>query len=197
MSDTVTISTVYPDMPYINAVYEILLIQITTIHCWAVFLEQPERANEHHQLRIALKQLRYSLDAFSPILCDDVLHCLDDIKLLQDELGTLHDVDMLIASIQQRKQDLNRPIMKRKLYEGERTARSSRKRQLNELLQRTQLRRLEQFQLCAAAWKDCTARDIFGPLQTYLAQIDLLIQEHHEQQNPDGFNRNHISREYS
>ncbi len=181
MSDIIASSSIYPDMPYIGAVYEILVSQMTTIHCWASFLEQPDRFHEHHQLRIALKQLRYSLDAFSPILCDSILHCVDDIKQLQDALGKLHDIDVLIASIQQRKQELARPIMKRKLYEGERSTRNSHKKLLSELLMQTQSRRDEQFRLCVDLWHTSNQRDIFGMLRSYLAEIDEQIQEYYHQ----------------
>ncbi len=48
-----------------------------------------------HELRIVAKQLRYTIELFAPILGDDVGALLKDLRSLQEQLGTMHDSDVL------------------------------------------------------------------------------------------------------
>jgi CHAD domain-containing protein len=48
-----------------------------------------------HELRIAAKRLRYTLELFEPALPGRAADAIDDLKHLQDELGFVHDRDVL------------------------------------------------------------------------------------------------------
>ena len=54
-----------------------------------------------HAARIVAKQLRYTLELFSPILGPGVSGLLAELKTLQDQLGELHDRDVLIELLRQ------------------------------------------------------------------------------------------------
>ena len=49
-----------------------------------------------HAVRIVAKKLRYTLELFSPVLGPDVPGLLAELKTLQDQLGELHDRDVLL-----------------------------------------------------------------------------------------------------
>jgi putative phosphoesterase len=63
-------------------------------------LRDPTRSDEHHAMRIAAKQLRYTLETFAP-LYDGLKAELKAIKRLQEALGQLHDCDVWIVQLPQ------------------------------------------------------------------------------------------------
>jgi putative phosphoesterase len=63
-------------------------------------LRDPARSDEHHAMRIAAKQLRYTLETFAP-LYDGLKAELKAIKRLQETLGQLHDCDVWIVQLPQ------------------------------------------------------------------------------------------------
>ena len=54
-----------------------------------------DQLRELHELRIAAKRLRYTLELFEPALPGGAAEAIDDLKHLQDELGFVHDRDVL------------------------------------------------------------------------------------------------------
>ena len=54
-----------------------------------------DQLRELHELRIAAKRLRYTLELFEPALPGGAAAAIDDLKHLQDELGFVHDRDIL------------------------------------------------------------------------------------------------------
>ncbi|MFA7235676.1 MAG: CHAD domain-containing protein [Phycisphaeraceae bacterium] len=64
---------------------------------FAPFADQPDRADELHQMRIAAKRLRYTMELYEPILPKKQRRKLAKVRTLQTLLGDLHDCDMWIA----------------------------------------------------------------------------------------------------
>src|SRR2546425_3724290 len=64
---------------------------------WAPYVNQPYRVQELHNLRIAAKRLRYTLEIFEDALPSSCRSIADELAKLQDELGALHDSDVVIA----------------------------------------------------------------------------------------------------
>ena len=63
-------------------------------------IEKPRAIQKHHQLRIAAKHLRYTLELFQPLYNSDQLkHFIDPVKQMQDVLGDMHDCDVWIEYI--------------------------------------------------------------------------------------------------
>lgn len=54
------------------------------------------RSEELHDLRIVAKQLRYTLELFTPVLPPGTPDLISELKSLQDDLGTLHDRDVMV-----------------------------------------------------------------------------------------------------
>jgi CHAD domain-containing protein len=56
------------------------------------------RSHELHDLRIACKRLRYALERFTPRV-PSLLDATTRLSQIQDTLGSLHDRDVLLASL--------------------------------------------------------------------------------------------------
>jgi CHAD domain-containing protein len=55
---------------------------------------QPEKVTELHQMRIAAKWLRYTLENFGPLYSSELKPYIQAVKKAQDELGEIHDCDV-------------------------------------------------------------------------------------------------------
>jgi CHAD domain-containing protein len=61
---------------------------------YEVFIFDPERQNELHQMRIAAKHLRYALEIFSELYSGKTDFALDISRKTQQILGEIHDADV-------------------------------------------------------------------------------------------------------
>jgi hypothetical protein len=78
-------------------VRRIIRARLTEMYIWAQYMRDERRAGEQHQLRIAAKRLRYTLELFREFLPEQANDAIKDLKGLQDALGLLHDCDVLLA----------------------------------------------------------------------------------------------------
>ncbi len=162
-----------PDMPFALAAHEALASHLAAVYVWAVFLPQPDRAHEHHQMRIAAKRLRYALDAFAAILPAEIAPCLDDLKALQAALGTLHDLDALFVSIEDAMIQ-GKPEPGNRRNEADRARKARRRHSLDTLLGAIAAERDAQQRRSLALWQDIAARDAFAPLRHALHTLTAL-----------------------
>lgn len=63
---------------------------------YEVFIFDPDRVEELHQMRISAKQLRYALEVFSDLYKQETDFTLDITRQAQEYLGNIHDSDMWI-----------------------------------------------------------------------------------------------------
>lgn len=75
----------------------IIRARLTELYIWAQYTRDARRVREQHQMRIAAKRLRYTLELFRDFLPEGTGECIKALKGLQDDLGLLHDCDVLIA----------------------------------------------------------------------------------------------------
>jgi CHAD domain-containing protein len=71
--------------------------RLDEMYSWAVGVDTPYEVRGLHNLRIAAKRLRYTLEIFEnalPSACQLIAH---ELAQDQDELGALHDSDVMIA----------------------------------------------------------------------------------------------------
>jgi putative phosphoesterase len=71
-----------------------------------VYLEN--NPSRHHQMRIYLKKLRYTMECFAPLYENKFEAELQQIKTFQDTLGEIHDCDVWLDYIQQFNRKLQR-----------------------------------------------------------------------------------------
>lgn len=80
---------------------EILGTRVAEVFAHAPALANPVDSRGHHDMRISIKRLRYSLEFFA--VCYDpaeVAEILAALSTLQDHLGELHDADVFIPEMQ-------------------------------------------------------------------------------------------------
>jgi CHAD domain-containing protein len=89
--------------PNLPSVYESSLFQLSfnTINkrldeflFYEIYLPYPDHVKELHLMRIAAKQLRYTLEIFSPLYTDHLNNSLDIIRQIQTNLGEIRDCDV-------------------------------------------------------------------------------------------------------
>jgi hypothetical protein len=74
---------------------------------WRHALADQSLIQDLHDMRIAAKRLRYALEIFD-VCFPDVKPVLRDLTEIQDALGSIHDLDVLIDLLRARLVDLNR-----------------------------------------------------------------------------------------
>ncbi len=72
-------------------------------------VEDPQARSEHHQLRIAIKRLRYTLEVFRPLFDDELKSEIRALKNVQDLLGEMHDCDVWLDGLDAWSMDLLPP----------------------------------------------------------------------------------------
>ncbi len=72
-------------------------VRLDELYSWSGFVDEPYRVRELHNLRIAAKRLRYSLEIFEDDLPAFCKEAVKELEQMQNELGELHDRDVQIA----------------------------------------------------------------------------------------------------
>lgn len=70
---------------------------LESLLAYAPDLQRPEAADRHHQMRIAAKRLRYSLEVFEGLYGQAIAPALNAARQMQTLLGDLHDCDVWIS----------------------------------------------------------------------------------------------------
>ncbi len=76
--------------------------RLEELYSWGVFIDNPYHIRELHNLRIAAKRLRYTLEVFEDVLPEACKSIVNELTQVQDELGALHDCDVMIALLRLR-----------------------------------------------------------------------------------------------
>jgi hypothetical protein len=78
----------------------VLMIRLQEMMDYSEAISVPENVDELHNLRIAAKRLRYTLELFAPTFeSDKVSPLLDRITEIQERIGVIHDCDVLFPLI--------------------------------------------------------------------------------------------------
>ena len=86
-----------PHAPTIQNARTIASIRLDEMYSWAADVDEPYAVRGLHNLRIAAKRLRYTLEIFEDVFPPASQAIADELTQIQDELGALHDDDVLIA----------------------------------------------------------------------------------------------------
>ena len=71
--------------------------RLEEMEVWGRYAHDPQRSDELHDLRIASKRLRYTLEIFADALPEESASVIEEVTQIQEELGALHDSDVMIA----------------------------------------------------------------------------------------------------
>jgi hypothetical protein len=75
----------------------IAMIRLEEMYSWAKHADHPYDVAGLHNLRIAAKRLRYTLEVFEDVLPEACKSIVGELSRLQDELGAVHDSDVMVA----------------------------------------------------------------------------------------------------
>lgn len=73
----------------------VLLVRLQEMLDWTDAIRDPKRVVELHEMRIAAKRLRYTLEIFAPTLGQRARKMLKVVEEIQERLGAIHDCDAL------------------------------------------------------------------------------------------------------
>jgi hypothetical protein len=77
----------------------VLAVRVAEFYSYEVVVPHPELVETLHDLRIAAKRLRYTLELFRPQFGPAGDQQIERVKAIQEVLGTLHDHDVRTALI--------------------------------------------------------------------------------------------------
>jgi hypothetical protein len=83
-----------PDKP-LHVSATVLLVRLNELMEWATSIHDPECVEELHNMRIAAKRLRYTLEIFAPTLGPDAEPLLRIAENIQEQIGAIHDCDVV------------------------------------------------------------------------------------------------------
>jgi CHAD domain-containing protein len=90
------IADLRPELPAIAAARLILEVRLGELLDLAPAVEHPAQSQGHHDLRIAAKRLRYSLETFGELFATDLSPLARELRAIQDHLGRIHDYDVFV-----------------------------------------------------------------------------------------------------
>lgn len=96
------VSGLRPDMSVGAVARRVLAVRIAEIYSFAPFIHDPARVTELHDMRIAAKRLRYTLELFKVGYPPTAGEVLERVKELQELLGEIHDADVLAPILTER-----------------------------------------------------------------------------------------------
>jgi CHAD domain-containing protein len=93
------VTDLQPTMALALAAQRIVAVRLTDLYACAPGALDEGNAIALHDLRIAVKRLRYVLELVGFCLGDDVAEALSQARALQTLIGDIHDCDVLLARI--------------------------------------------------------------------------------------------------
>jgi CHAD domain-containing protein len=79
----------------------VVRVRIGELYSYAPAVADESAVTAQHDMRIAAKRLRYSLELFRAVLGDEGEAAISVVRELQELLGTIHDIDVRISHIQE------------------------------------------------------------------------------------------------
>src|SRR5262245_25640095 len=106
MSKAWPVDNLDPDAPLDQNARAILRVRIGEFYSYEPIVSDSLATIELHNLRIAAKRLRYTLELFSEVFGDEGARLIERVRAIQESLGNLHDLDVRIALISEELVDL-------------------------------------------------------------------------------------------
>jgi CHAD domain-containing protein len=122
------------------------------------YIAQPECIQELHNMRIAAKKLRYTLEALAPLYSEDSKGVLQTLRLVQEYLGDIHDCDMWIQYIPAFIEKERQRALK---YYGHTRTFSRLNPGLNYFLKDRQEHREKKYQAFLVAWQEIKEQQVW------------------------------------
>ena len=79
----------------------VLLVRFQEMMDWSADIRDPAKMDELHNMRIAAKRLRYTMEVFAPCFGPEFTRILKTIEEIQERIGAIHDCDVLIPLLEE------------------------------------------------------------------------------------------------
>jgi hypothetical protein len=108
MSKAWPVEELDPNAPLEVNARRILRVRIGEYYSYEPIVSDPLATTDLHNLRIAAKRLRYTLELFNDVFGAEGKRQIERVKSVQESLGNLHDLDVRIALISDELVELTR-----------------------------------------------------------------------------------------
>ena len=125
----------------------------------------PQSGAELHATRIAIKRLRYTLQAFAPLYPDTLNDAIRTTRKLQDVLGNLHDCDVWVDTLPQ---FLEAEKARTLVYFGDTEHFEALSPGVMALRDQRQQRRVNYYEEFETLWRRAQDKDVWGQLRRAL-----------------------------
>jgi hypothetical protein len=88
---------------------KVVRVRLADLLRFASSVEDASLDTELHDLRIAAKRLRYSLELFAPCF-SEVKPLIKEVTALQEDIGAIHDLDVLVALLRARIRGMDQQV---------------------------------------------------------------------------------------
>jgi hypothetical protein len=78
---------------------KIIETRLDELLSWGQYVDDPRYVEELHNLRIAAKRLRYTLELFRFAFPSALADMIDEVKEVQEHIGDMHDADVMIERV--------------------------------------------------------------------------------------------------
>lgn len=90
---------IHCDAPVIDNARRVIETRLVEMLSFAPWVVDQNNVEEIHNLRIAAKRLRYSLELFRFALPSGAGGLIDEVKEIQEHIGDMHDADVMIERV--------------------------------------------------------------------------------------------------
>lgn len=94
-----------PRLPVLVNAEQLISLRLEALLVYEPYLDSPDKVYELHEMRIAAKRLRYTMEIFQDVYTlytavgTEFAQALKVVKGLQEHLGALHDADVLVPQL--------------------------------------------------------------------------------------------------
>lgn len=78
---------------------KIIEVRLDDMYQYAPYVEDPKNIEEIHNLRIAAKRLRYTLEMFRFAYPDELKDLISEVKKIQSAIGDMRDADIMVETV--------------------------------------------------------------------------------------------------
>lgn len=168
--------------PLFQLGYEHVQNRLDEFLFFEVFIFDPTRIEELHQMRIAAKRLRYALEVFSLLYQGKSDFALDIARQTQQYLGEIHDADVWISYLPMFAEKEQQRVLK---FYGYKSPFNRLKPGIDYLLENRRKERTRLYNEFLEAWKNWKMKETWLNLRKVIFLTNLEEQQHDAKLNSD------------
>ncbi len=154
--------------PYVyQQAYLAIAMRLENMLAYEIYVNQPERLEELHAMRIAAKRLRYTMEVFAPLYQDELKQQLKTARNVQTMLGDIHDCDVWVEYLPQ---FLDEEKVRTMEYYGHTRPLSRLKIGILYLQQERQDHRMELYREFVKLWQQLQTQNVWDNLLEHISQ---------------------------